>query len=194
VKSRKLNAVAALAVIASLVAGSTVLGTPVQANTLPSQISDAEFWRLVTEMSEPSGDYPYENFLSNEETIQKVIPVLRRSAKPGGVYIGVGPEQNFTYAVALKPKIAFVVDIRRQNMILLLMYKALLEMSPNRAEFVSRLFSRKRPTGLDDKSTVKVLFAAYDDIMSDADLYSKTVQAIKSSFSKLDSTYPATIS
>ena len=63
--------------------------------------------------------------------------------------MGVGPEQNFTYIAALKPAMVFIVDIRRGNLDLQLMYKALFEMSADRAEFVSRLFSRKRPEGLD---------------------------------------------
>ena len=63
--------------------------------------------------------------------------------------MGVGPEQNFTYIVALKPKMAFIVDIRRGNKDLHLMYKAMFEMSKDRADFVGLLFSRKRPDGLD---------------------------------------------
>jgi hypothetical protein len=70
-----------------------------------------------------------------------VIPALRRIVTPGGVYIGVGPEQNFTYIVALEPKMAFIIDIRRQNMLEYLFYKALMETSADRAEFLSRLFS-----------------------------------------------------
>ena len=68
-----------------------------------------------------------------------------RTTKPGGVYLGVGPDQNFTYLVALKPKIAFIFDIRRQNMLTQLMYKALIEQSNDRADFISRLFARARP-------------------------------------------------
>ena len=60
----------------------------------------------------------------------------------GGVYVGVGPDQNFTYVSAMRPRIAFIVDIRRQNMLQHLMYKALIEMSSDRAEFLARLFSR----------------------------------------------------
>ena len=56
--------------------------------------------------------------------------------------MGVGPEQNFSYIAALKPSMAFIVDIRHGNLDVHLMYKALFEMSDNRAEFVSRLFSR----------------------------------------------------
>src|SRR5205814_381591 len=81
-------------------------------------------------------------------------------APQGRVYMGVGPEQNFTYIVALKPKIAFIIDIRRGNLDLQLMYKALFELSKDRAEFVSRLFSRRRPDGLGPQSSVRETFAA----------------------------------
>src|SRR5215467_12666234 len=117
---------------------------------------------MIVEPSEPGGSYPYENFVSNELQVQDVIPTLKVTTKPGGVYIGVGPEQNFTYVAVLQSKLAFVIDIRRQNMLELLMYKALFEMSPNRADFVSNLFSRVRPAGLDTKTTPVALFAAMD--------------------------------
>ena len=76
----------------------------------------------------------------------------RRAARPGGVYLGVGPEQNFTYIAALKPKMVFITDIRRGNLHMQLMYKALFELSADRAEFVSRLFTKKRPGGAHRRS------------------------------------------
>src|ERR1700741_5421579 len=112
---------------------------------LPSQLSDEEFWKLVTDLSETGGYFRSDNFVSNETTFQFVIPELKNTIKPGGVYMGVGPDQNFTYIANLEPKISFILDIRRQNMLQHLMYKALIETSANRAEFVSRLFSRPRP-------------------------------------------------
>jgi len=149
---------------------------------LPTEISDAEFWRMISEFSEPGGAYPYENFVSNEWNQQKIIPALKSATRAGEVYIGVGPEQNFTYAAALRAKMAFVLDIRRQNMLELLLYKALFELAPTRADFVSRLFSRKRPAGLDDKTSATALFAAYEKVASNADLYMENLGAIKSSF------------
>jgi len=137
---------------------------------------------MVTEFSEPGGSYPYENFVSNEWNQQKVIPALKSATRLGEVYIGVGPEQNFTYAAALRAKMAFVLDIRRQNMLELLLYKALFELSPTRADFVSRLFSRKRPPGLDDKTSAGALFAAYEKVTSDAGLYLENLGAVKNSF------------
>ena len=131
------------------------------ADTLPTEIADDAFWQLIESTSEASGAFQSENFLSNETGYQAVIPLLKQSTSPDGVYMGVGPEQNFTYIAAIHPKIAFIVDIRRQNMLEHLLYKALFEMSADRAEFVSRLFSLKRPAGLSEQSTVDELFRAY---------------------------------
>ncbi len=73
--------------------------------------------------------------------MQRVVPDLTRTVKPGRVYMGVGPEQNFTYIAATRPAMAFIIDVRRGNLQLHLMYKALFELSTDRADFVSRLFS-----------------------------------------------------
>src|SRR5688572_15502739 len=106
--------------------------------SLPAQLSDQEFWRIVRDFSEPGGYFRSDNFVSNESTFQQVIPELRAKSKRGGVYIGVGPDQNFTYIAALEPKVAFIVDIRRQNMLLHLMYKSIFELSENRIGFLMR--------------------------------------------------------
>src|SRR5262245_44122477 len=177
--------VAALTAITAslLIIASAAPATP-PADTLPSQISDAEFWRLVTEFSEPNGPYPYENYVGNEVMLQRVIPAARKETKLGGVYIGVGPEQNFTYALALEAKMAFVVDIRRQNMLELLVYKALFETAENRADFVSQLFSRKRPPNLNAKTDVSALLAAYKGIQPDEKYEQENLKTIKSVFAK----------
>ena len=148
-----------------------------RAQDFPGAISDQELWRIVTEFSEPGGAFPRE-FMSNEDSAQFVIPTLKETARPGGIYIGVGAEQNFTYIAALRPKIAFVVDIRRDNMLLHLMYKALFELSADRADFVSRLFSRQRPTGVGADSTVKALFEAYEAIAPDRGLFQENLRAV----------------
>src|SRR5215468_2608201 len=156
----------------------------VQSTGLPSEISDKDFWRMIVDFSERGGDFSNENFVSNELQYQDVVPALKVTTKPGGVYIGVGPEQNFTYASVLQSKLAFVIDIRRQNMLELLMYKALFEMSPNRTDFVSNLFSRVRPAGLDTKTTPAALFDAYESAKVDPDLSAKNLAAIKAYMTK----------
>jgi len=147
---------------------------------LPTNLTDATFWKMVSDFSEePAGTFPYDNFVSNEGAYPEVIASLKKVTKAGGVYLGVGPEQNFTYAAALEPQLVFIIDIRRQNMIELLMYKALFELAPDRAEFVGLLFSRKRPPGLDRRSSVNELFTAYAAAQSDPELYRQNLVRIK---------------
>jgi len=144
---------------------------------IPKTISDKEYWSLITELSETGGVFPLQ-FMSNEDSAQFVIPKLKDSVKKSGVYIGVGSEQNFTYLAAIEPRLAFIVDIRRDNMIEHLMYKALFEMSSDRADFVSRLFARRRPSGLNEKSSVQALFDAYHTVNVDERYYGENLQAV----------------
>src|SRR5205807_5385662 len=146
---------------------------------LPGRIADQEFWQIVSSFSEPSGFFRSDNFLSNETGFQRVIPELIQRFPPGGVYLGAGPEQNFTYIAALKPRIAFIVDIRRQNMVEHLMYKALFEQSADRADFLSRLFARKRPSGLDANSTASQLFGAFAAAMPNHAMYKENVAQVR---------------
>ena len=132
---------------------------------------------MVTELSEPGGVFQQE-FMSNEDSAQFVIPALKETTRRGGVYVGVGPEQNFTYIAAIQPKLAFLVDIRRENMLQHLMYKALFELSTDRADFLSRLFSRKRPPGLDTRSSVTTLIDAYQAAEVDDGLYGDNLRAV----------------
>ena len=150
----------------------------VAADTLPKQISDRAFWRMIDEFSEPGGLFRSDNFVSNETTYQEVIPELKKHSSPTGVYLGVGPDQNFTYITALRPRMAFIVDIRRQNMIHHLLFKAMVEMSDDRADFLSRLFSRPRPVGLDKSSTPRALFDAYADVAASETLFEKNLQEV----------------
>ena len=137
------------------------------APALPDKLTDQEYWALISELSEPDGEFRSDNLLSNELYLQYVIPELLRTAKPNRVYLGVGPEQNFTYIAALKPRMVFIVDIRRGNLRLQLMYKALFEMADDRADFVFRLFSRKRPEALTRQSTADEIFTALHKAVPD---------------------------
>ncbi|MGH7524029.1 MAG: hypothetical protein ACREK8_06975 [Gemmatimonadales bacterium] len=149
------------------------------AQGLPERLSDGEFWHLLTAYSEPNGYFRSENLLSNETGFQMVIPELLRTVRPGGVYFGVGPEQNFSYIVAMRPRLAFIVDIRHQNAVQHLLYKALIELSGTRADFLSLLFSRPRPAGLDSATSVDSLFAQYSAVAPDSVLFYRTLAAVK---------------
>ena len=129
-------------------------------------LSDREFWSLTEQLSEPEGQFVSnsgspDNLLSNEGSVSVMAAALAERVRPGGVYLGVGPEQNFTYIAAMRARMAFVTDIRRGNLHVHLLYKALFEMSSDRVDFVGRLFSRARPAGLSGASSANQVFAAY---------------------------------
>ena len=147
-----------------------VLAVPARAgrgaDTLPASLTDREFWSLVQQLSEPDGYFVSrsgspDNLLSNEVQVSTVAAALARQLPPGGVYLGVGPEQNFSYIAAFRPRIAFITDIRRGNLDLLLVYKALFELSASRAEFVGRLFSRTMVPTLPSNARAADLMNAY---------------------------------
>ncbi len=156
---------------------SLLAWTPARRQSTAVPLTDREFWQLSTDLSEPGGVFA-QQLMSNEDSAQFVLPALSTHARPGGTFIGVGSEQNFTYLAALRPRIAFVVDIRRDNLLEMLMYKAIFELSTDRADFVSRLFSRKRPAGVDARSTVTALFDAYDGVAPDAALLQENGRAL----------------
>jgi len=146
---------------------------------LPSRFTDKAYWQLIGDLSETGGSFRSDNFLSNENAFQTVIPELRTTLPQGGVYVGVGPEQNFTYIVALRPKLAFIVDIRRQNLVEHLLYKAFFELSPTRADFLSRLFARRKPADLGASTQVESLLAAFLAAAPSDDLFKDNLQAAK---------------
>lgn len=152
--------------------------------TLPSQLTDTQFWQYSSEFSEPDGAFRSDNLLSNETWFQYVIPELNRITKSGRVYLGVGPEQNFTYIAALKPKIAFIIDIRRGNFDLHLMYKALFDLSKDRSEFVARLFSKKPIESLRPQSTASQLFREYAKVETSEAIYKENLRAIQDDLMK----------
>ena len=162
--------------VALAVSLASSLQPPVAAQASASRLSDKEFQALMTGMSEAGGTFVTDNIISNELAFQDVIPELQRTHR--GAYIGVGPEQNFTYIVALKPSIAFIVDLRRGNMLLQLMYKALVEISADRAEFMSRLFARPRPANVGVDTDAGALFSAYAAVPASEELASTNLRLV----------------
>jgi hypothetical protein len=180
--TRRRVVVFALAAIAFFVSIAPTVSMRAAVEPLPARLTDEEFWKLSVDMSEDNGYFRSDNLLSNEIWFQTVIPDLLARTQPGGVYVGVGPEQNFTYIAALKPKIVFITDIRRGNLHTQLMYKALFELSADRVEFMSRLFTKKRPDGLTERASATELQQAYWDETKapsgDMAAYNQNFQAI----------------
>lgn len=153
-------------------------------STLPSRYDDSTFWRMSTEMSEPNGYFRSDNLLSNETSFQWVVPTLQKMTQPNGVYLGVAPEQNFTFIAALKPRVAFIMDIRRGNLLAHLMYKALFETSDNRVDFAFRLFGRHRPSSARSSVGVEELFAQIGATQLDSVFAAQTLTEIKDRLTK----------
>ena len=151
-------------------------GWAVRIQTQPAQLPFAE---LVAEFSEPGGDFDTDNLISNEKSYLHVIPLLEQSRVTGGIYIGVGPDQNFSYIARIRPTAAFIVDIRRQNLIEHLLYKALIELSADRKEFLSRLFALEPPADVDRTATIDTLLSAYEKATRDRALYVRSLDEVR---------------
>ena len=147
---------------------------PATAASLPTKITDEEFWKITQDISEPGGYFRIpDNFTSNEGEVGQVMIELQERGLSGGVYIGVGPEQNFSYMAALKPAMGFIIDIRRQAVMQHLMFKAIFELSKDRADFLSMVFARPRPEGLDTTTPIQKMWAAYFNVLTSRELAAK---------------------
>ncbi len=177
-----------IAVILGAAAIGLVHSAGAQALALPDRLTDQEFWRLVTDSSEPGGYFrnsDITNLTSNEMLYQHVLTDLAKRTKPGGVYLGVGPEQNYTYMAALRARMAIIFDIRRGNLDVQLMYKAIFELSKDRADFISMLFSKPRPAGLTRSSSAGQLFGSFAKSQtSDDTVFTKNLAAIEDRLTK----------
>lgn len=113
------------------------------------QAVQAPFASLVEQLSEPNGEFDTDNLISNEQSYLHVVPTLEQAGISGGVYIGVGPDQNFSYIARIRPSEAFIVDIRRDNLLLHLLFKAIFATTKNRVEYLGVLTGRPAPDRTD---------------------------------------------
>ncbi|HUQ80625.1 MAG TPA: hypothetical protein VM076_05800 [Gemmatimonadaceae bacterium] len=108
-------------------------------------LSDSAFAALAARISEPGGYFDSDNLISNESSYLHVLGAMRRLGVAGGAYVGVGPDQNFSYIAQIRPRIAFIIDIRRDNLLQHLLFKSLFEMARNRVEYLALLTGRAVP-------------------------------------------------
>ncbi len=99
----------------------------------------------IARLSEPEGFFDTDNLISNERTYLDVVPALVKGGVSGGAYIGVGPDQNFSYIARIRPSVAYIIDIRRDNLLLHLLFKALFARAPDRVAYLSLLTGRSPP-------------------------------------------------
>jgi hypothetical protein len=116
---------------------------------LVMQAPPSPFAARIASLSEPAGYFDTDNLISNERSFQQVLQDLHRRKVRGGAYVGVGPDQNFTYIAEVRPSIAFLIDVRRDNMLLHLLFKALFALSRTRIEFLAQLTGRPVPSDID---------------------------------------------
>lgn len=136
--------------VATVLAGAGLVAVrasdvPSQSTTPPARTAaDTSFGAHILRLSEPGGYFDTDNLISNERSYMHVAPALRERAG-GDAYVGVGPGQNFGYIALLRPDVAYIVDIRRDNLLEHLLFKALFERAGNRLEYLAALTGRALP-------------------------------------------------
>src|SRR5215510_12020703 len=125
-----------------LLVSAGLLGGPAGARRLPQ--SSSPFAAQIASLSEPPGYFDTDNLISNERSYLQVLPDLRKRNVRGGAYIGV------------RPAVAFIIDVRRDNLLLHLLFKALFSMSRTRVEYLALLLGRPVPADVESFRTAAV--------------------------------------
>lgn len=110
-----------------------------------SPITHEQFAGLVERVSEPGGFFDTDNLISNETGYLNVVDALTGLGGEGGAYVGVGPDQNYSYIAHLRPDIVFITDVRRDNLLHHLLLKALVESSDGPITFLAALHGIEVP-------------------------------------------------
>jgi hypothetical protein len=143
------------------------------------------FAALSARLSEPGGYFDSDNLISNETSYLHVIGKIRELGVAGGVYVGVGPDQSFSYIAKIRPKMAIIIDIRKDNLLQHLLFKAMFARSRNRVEYLCTMFGKPFPKtkGWESRG-VKELSEYIDTTTSDAKLFEKTSKDIRQDIQK----------
>ena len=138
---------------------------------------DQSLARVVAELSEPETGRPADNLLSNEDSVFRVTDQVAQLVPKGGVYLGVGPDQNFTLIAPSRPKLAFVLDFRRRNALVHYLHKALMTLAPTRTDYLARILARS-PHPLPPDPSAADLVAAFADVPLDRPRLDAEVAAV----------------
>jgi hypothetical protein len=125
------------------------VGLVIASQAAPRTQNPSPFAAQIASLSEPPGYFDTDNLISNEKSYLQVLQELRRRNVRGGAYVGVGPDQNFSYIAEIRPTVAFLIDVRRDNLLLHLLFKALFEHSRTRIEYLAQLTGRPVPADID---------------------------------------------
>ena len=148
-----------LALLAVVLAGGAPVVAPAQAPSATvakaktpvatDSLSIEQFAALIRRLSDSGGYFDTDNLISNESSYLHPLTTLDKLGVRGGAYIGVGPDQNFSLIARVNPSIAFIADIRRDNLLHHLLFKALFEHARNRTEYVALWLGRAVPSNID---------------------------------------------
>ena len=156
--------------------------TPVAIKPVEQALTNEQFAKLIEKVSEPNGYFDTDNLISNESSYLHVMGRMRKMNVAGGAYIGVGPDQNFSYIAQVRPSIAFITDIRRDNLLQHLWFKSLFALSRNRLEYLCLIFGKAVPTDLKvwDSRGIQEIVAQLEKAPAKRELLDKTRAAIQS--------------
>lgn len=108
-------------------------------------------------LAPPPTDYGLDCFVSSEVGYNEVIARCAPSAeRPGGAYLGVGPDQNYTYIGALRPALAVILDARLDNLLEHLIFKLAFAEARDPLDYLCLLLGRARATGPGDGLTARL--------------------------------------
>ncbi|MGH7504033.1 MAG: hypothetical protein ACRELX_00205 [Longimicrobiales bacterium] len=144
---------------------------------------DSGFGALIGRLSEPGGFFPSDNLVSNETSYLHVLGTMAALGVHGGAYLGVGPDQNFSYIAAVRPEIAFIIDIRRDNLLHHLLFKALFENARNRMEYLALLLGRPVPRELEpwDTASIDRIVLYLDSVPAGAESFEEAASKVHAS-------------
>lgn len=150
---------------------------PDRAQTTPKpaerSLTAEQFGQLSEKLSEPNGYFDSDNLISNETSYLHVMGKMRQMKVSGGAFIGVGPDQSFSYIAQIRPNIAFMVDIRRDNLLQHMLFKSLFTLAHNRLEYLCLLFGKPVPTDLKswDSRSIQDIVAYLEKTPKDQKLF-----------------------
>jgi hypothetical protein len=177
-KTRKLflNRIVIVTLLSALVIGTAASSTAKDHKA---------FAALSARLSEPGGYFDSDNLISNETSYQHVLGKLRELNVSNGVYIGVGPDQSFTYIAKIRPKMAIIIDIRRDNLLQHLLFKSLFGRARNRVEYLCLFFGKPFPKNKGwEQRSIKEIVDYIDATPADQKLFDKTAKDVRQDVQK----------
>jgi hypothetical protein len=154
-------------------------------------LPDEEVGPLLARLSENPGSFPSENYVTNETSLLHVARAIQDPKLRGRAYVGVGPEQNYTYLAMLEPSVAYIVDIRRGNLLEHMFFRACFEAAATRLELLGALLMRRprAAAGTTATSSIVALEDAFRGVPADPELRTEGIARTKAVLDRLHVTH-----